>query len=77
MYTNVDQIREAFINAGWDKSIEFAECSINDADGVSSIIDDIRRGKVYFRNIVTGNIYDASGKLVLFNLKANIRQVKG
>jgi len=69
-YKNADEIREAFIHEGWSDSISFRELSDVEARqrGLSFAIDGLQRGEQYFVMQETGNIFNATGKVVYYNV---------
>lgn len=70
VFANVEQIREKFIKDGWNKNISFEELSLKVAkeEGYLFAVNEITKGKKYFKMKVSGNIYNDKGKIALFNV---------
>ena len=71
MFKSTNQIKDSFIKDGWNKSIQFEEVTITEAEqiGVVSIVEKIKNGRKYYRMLFSGNIYDDNGSITLYNVK--------
>ena len=69
-YKSVEEITNAFIDNGWSEDISFTELSRKDAEskGHLFIAHDISNGKKYFVMNGSGNIFDDTGRIALFNI---------
>lgn len=67
-YSTCEEIKEAFVKDGWGNDTEFSKVTIEEAKdkGYSFIARYINEGRVFFRMHVSNNIYDDTGKLILF-----------
>lgn len=65
-----EEIRTAFIKAGWSKSIKFAELTMEEAEqrGLHFATSGIKSGKKYFKMLPSGNIFDSNGEMAYFNI---------
>ena len=70
MYNTVEQIKAAFVKDGWSSHIEFSELTMQDAKkiGCHSIVRGMECGKKFFRMVVSGNIFDDCGNVVIYNI---------
>ena len=70
MFKSTNQIKDSFIKDDWNKSIQFEEVTITEAEqiGVTSIVEKIKNGRKYYRMLFSGNIYDDNGSIVLYNI---------
>lgn len=69
-YKNVNEITDSFIRKGWSDSISFRELSDVEAGqrGLTFAIEGLQRGEQYFVMQDTGDVYNASGEVVYFNV---------
>lgn len=72
MFKNVEEIRKAFVNDGWSKNTTFTELTLNEAEkeGLLFAIDEIKKGKKYFRMDTSRNIFNSNGEIVFYNIPA-------
>jgi len=72
MFKTVEQITNKFIKDGWSNNTSFEELELKEAEekGLSFVIEGIKKGKKYFKMSVCNNIYNDSGKIVLYNIPA-------
>lgn len=75
-FDTIESIREFFINDGWGKNTDFTEYSFEDAqkDGCLSIMENIKKGKKYFKMNITGNVFDDNGNISFYNIKTKPRR---
>lgn len=66
-----EKMKEIFENDGWN-NVNFTEVTKEEAEekGLLFAILEIEKGKKYFRMIESGNIYDESGKIAMYNVSA-------
>lgn len=69
-FDNVNQIREKFLKDGWSEDTSFEELSLKEAEkkGYTFALNEIAKGKKYFKMNVNGNIYNNKGEIVLYNI---------
>ncbi len=68
-FKSVEEITTAFINDGWSEDTAFTELSFDDARKIGEyFIDLMKKGTKLFRMNICGNIYDDTGKLLLFDI---------
>lgn len=74
VFANVEQIREKFLKDGWNENTSFEELSLKEAEkeGYLFAINEIAKGKKYFKMKVSGNIYDDKGEIALYNIKPRL-----
>lgn len=63
-----EEMTAMFVRDGWSADTTFVEADESSVHGCTSLIDSIRRGKKYFVQGVTGNVYDECGKIALYNI---------
>lgn len=70
-FKTAEEIKKAFIAEGWRADIEFKPLTLDAAEkiGVFDIIQNIKKGRKYFRMTATGNIFDDRGEIRLYNIK--------
>lgn len=75
-YKSEAEITAAFINDGWSKNTAFTELSFDDAREIGKyFVDLMLKGTKLFRMNICGNVYDDTGKLLLFDI-ASISEAK-
>ena len=75
-YKSEAEITAAFINDGWSKNTSFTELSFDDAREIGKYFADLMlKGTKLFRMNICGNVYDDTGKLLLFDI-ASISEAK-
>ena len=68
-YKSEAEITAAFINDGWSKNTAFTELSFDDARKIGKyFVDLMLKGTKLFRMNICGNVYDDTGKLLLFDI---------
>ena len=68
-YKSEAEITAAFINDGWSKNTSFTELSFDDAREIGKyFVDLMLKGTKLFRMNICGNVYDDTGKLLLFDI---------
>ena len=72
-FTTCAEIKDAFVKDGWNENITFEECTENELKTHYGyyIYKAFYEGRKFFRNIVSGNIYDDCGKIVYYNIPIN------
>ena len=66
-----EKMKEIFENDGWN-NVNFTEVTKEEAEkkGLLFAVLGIEKGKKYFRMIGSGNIYDESGEIAMYNISA-------
>ena len=66
-----EKMKEIFENDGWN-NVNFTEVTKEEAEekGLLFAVLGIEKGKKYFRMIRSGNIYDESGEIAMYNVSA-------
>ena len=70
MFKTTEQITNKFIKEGWSKNTSFEELELKEAEkeGLSFVIEGIKKGRKYFKMNICNNIYDDKGKIVLYDI---------
>lgn len=78
MYNTIEQIKTAFVKAGWSNDIEFEELTKVEAEKIGSwtILRDMECGRKFFRMLSTGNVFDDRGSVVIYNIQPFKRPIK-
>lgn len=68
-YATAEEITEGFRASGWSMNTLFTELTLMEAraKGYSFAVYGMLKGRKYFK-MNNGNIYDDSGKIVMFNI---------
>lgn len=68
-----EEMTKKFLKDGWGPNTSFSELTLDEAKekGLRFVIEGINKGRKFFRMNVCNNIYDDTGKLVSFDLKAS------
>lgn len=71
-FKNADEITKAFIKKGWNKNIKMSEFTEKEAKetGRDFLLAYMTKGKKYFIMEKSGNIFDDTGKIALFNFRS-------
>jgi hypothetical protein len=70
IFKNANEISNAFQLNGWDKDTTFEEVTMEEAEirGLLFAVSEIKAGRKIFKMNVTGNIYNQSGDLLMYNI---------
>lgn len=70
IYKNVEEIAKEFRKKGWGEDTTFTEVTIEEAviRGLLFAVSDIKAGRKIFKMNETGNIYNQSGDLLMYNI---------
>lgn len=63
-----EKMKEIFENDGWN-NVNFTEVTAEEKGLLFAVLG-IEKGKKYFRMIGSGNIYDESGEIAMYNVSA-------
>lgn len=68
-----EEMKNKFEKNGWN-NVYFEEVTQEEAlkKGMLYMINEISKGKQFFRMIGSGNIFDSKGKVVYYNLKCGV-----
>jgi len=69
-FSTVEEMKSHFISKGWTEGISFRVVLAAEAKGHgwAFMIPEIQNGRKYFILNDTGDVYDDSGKIVMYNL---------
>ncbi len=72
-FKTVEQITNKFIKDGWSKNTSFEELSLEEANKHGSwMVNEIKKGKKYFKMNISNNIFNDKGKIVLYDIPIKI-----
>lgn len=69
-FSTVEQITNKFIKDGWNNKTSFTELTLKEAEekGYLFAINEITKGRKYFKMNVSNNIFNDNGKIVMYNI---------
>lgn len=69
-FNTTEEIRQAFVEDGWNETTSFSELTLNQASekGYVFATCGILRGRKYFVMNQTGNVYGQDGKICMYNV---------
>lgn len=70
MFKTIEQITNKFIKDGWGNNTSFKELELKEAEekGFLFAIEEIKKGRKYFKMNICNNIYDDKGQIVLYDI---------
>lgn len=70
IYENTEEIAKEFRKNGWEEDTTFTEVTMEEAviRGLLFAVSDIKAGRKIFKMNETGNIYNQSGDLLMYNI---------
>lgn len=68
MFNTVNEIKQHLVRNGWSDDISLQEISLEEAKnkGYLFAIDDVSKGKKYFKMDISEDIYNDKGEVVLY-----------
>ena len=69
-FKTAKEITESFISDGWGSDTKLVDYTADEAktEGLFGIYNDICNGKKFFKMLVTGNIFNDTGKVAYYNI---------
>lgn len=70
IFENANEISNAFQLNGWNEDTTFEEVTMEEAEirGLLFAVSEIKAGRKIFKMNATGNIYNQSGDLLMYNI---------